>query len=583
MSQYRYAIALALVVLIGGQTRADASINPKWSTTELTALADVIVTGRVVRLASGWDGAVQAIYTYVTIDVDEVFKGAVTPGRLVVKQLGGWAGDTGLDVSDQATFLIGERVLLYLEARPRDGSLYTSALWQGKWTIEESDGERVATRYEPAGHRSRYPIDRQSVAAARAASAGEPSSNTRIDAHPIGATSTMSRPFAIGLPQPFRYLYHPVVDVQEGGQSGLPGGGLMEIQQALAKWNAAGSSFRFVPGSAHGPRRCATERLYNGRATIVFDDPCGEISNSGGILAIAGVYFSITAGSGGTVNGTSFFAATEGFVINNDSESALSFLRQSGCFADAQLHELGHVLGLDHSADNTAIMFPSLSRACGATGHDLGADDIAGIQFIYPPNAAPLSPPTAPPTGVQVTLLGTASVTIAFNPVTLPSSNAAATPTAYRLDFRRSSDEPIIATLTTVATRTVIPLPPDTSGAFTVTITAFNAAGESPPSAPVTFVVGGTGPCNGPPATPIVSGSVVGGTAAVAWAAVPGATSYLLSAGSFPGASNLYPLTNIGESTVASASGLPAGFAAWVRVIAVNSCGQSAPADVFVQ
>jgi hypothetical protein len=581
MSQYRYAVALALVVLIGAQSRADASINLKWSTSELTTFADVILTGRVVRLVSGWDSSVQTIYTYVTIDVDEVFKGAVTPGRLMVKQLGGWAGDTGLSVSDQATFLIGEPVLLYLEARPRDGSLYTSSLWQGKWTIEEIGGERVATRYEPAGHRSRYPIDRQSVAAVRAASAGEHSSDARIDAHPIEATGATSRPFVIGLPQPFRFLYHPVVDMQAGGQSGLPGGGLMEIQEALTKWNAAGSSFRFVPGSAQGPRRCATERLYNGRATIVFDDPCGEISNSGGILAIAGVYFSITAGSGGIVNGTTFFAATEGFVINNDSAAALSFLRQSGCFADVQLHELGHVLGLDHSADNTAIMFPSLNRACSDTGHDLGADDIAGIQFIYPPNV-PVSPPTAPPTGVQITLLGTASVTVAFNPVTVPGSNTAAPATAYRLDFRRSSDEPIVATLTTVSTRNVIPIPPDTLGAFTVTITPFNAAGEGPASAPVTFIVGGTG-CTGPPATPIVSGRVIGGTATVAWPPVPGATSYLLSAGSFPGASNLYPLTNIGESTVASASGLPAGFTAWVRVIAVNGCGQSAPADVFVQ
>jgi len=165
----------------------------------------------------------------------------------------------------------------------------------------------------------------------------------------------------------------------------------------------------------------------------------------------------------------------------------------------------------------------------------------------------------------------------------VPGSNTAAPATSYRLDFRRASDEPIVATLTTVLTRNVIPIPPDTFGAFTVTITPFNAAGEGPASAPVTFIIGGTGPCVGPPATPIVSGSVIGGTATVAWAPVPGATSYLLSAGSFPGASNLYPLTNIGESTVASASGLPAGFTAWVRVIAVNSCGQSAPADVFVQ
>ena len=43
------------------------------------------------------------------------------------------------------------------------------------------------------------------------------------------------------------------------------------------------------------------------------------------------------------------------------------------------IHELGHALGLRHSTDPNAIMFPTYS----GPRHELGEDDIAGIQSIY--------------------------------------------------------------------------------------------------------------------------------------------------------------------------------------------------------
>ncbi len=50
------------------------------------------------------------------------------------------------------------------------------------------------------------------------------------------------------------------------------------------------------------------------------------------------------------------------------------------------LHEVGHALGLGHSADPDAIMFPVVS----GTGR-ISPDDIAALQQLYGPRSAPFA------------------------------------------------------------------------------------------------------------------------------------------------------------------------------------------------
>ena len=62
-------------------------------------------------------------------------------------------------------------------------------------------------------------------------------------------------------------------------------------------------------------------------------------------------------------------------------------------------HEIGHTLGLDHSDDPNALMYPSYE----GPHRSLGADDIAGIQDLYglasnPPPAPDVPGSQAPPT-----------------------------------------------------------------------------------------------------------------------------------------------------------------------------------------
>jgi hypothetical protein len=82
----RHILGLALVFLAVAALPARADFAPKWSDAELIGFSQVILTGRVVDVAAGWDDG--AVYTYVTLDVDQVLKGWVPEHQVVVKQLG---------------------------------------------------------------------------------------------------------------------------------------------------------------------------------------------------------------------------------------------------------------------------------------------------------------------------------------------------------------------------------------------------------------------------------------------------------------------------------------------------------------
>src|SRR5688572_26505346 len=90
--------------------RATAQEPTSWSADEIARFASVVVTGRVVASTAAWDPAVRSIYTYSTIDVDEVWKGQVETDRIVVKTLGGRVADLELTIHGQAALTIATDV-----------------------------------------------------------------------------------------------------------------------------------------------------------------------------------------------------------------------------------------------------------------------------------------------------------------------------------------------------------------------------------------------------------------------------------------------------------------------------------------
>jgi hypothetical protein len=270
-----------------------------------------------------------------------------------------------------------------------------------------------------------------------------------------------------------------------------------------------------------------------------------------------------------------FLPMTDAVITSNSNAEAQSFLSSSSCFRSTMLHEIGHAIGLDHSADSTAVMFFQVSNACFSGPLPLAPDDLAGLFAIYPAAGGGGGAPGQPT--VTAATVGSGTLNLSW------TSGAGAAPTSHRLDFFAGATP--VATLTVgPSTSVTIPIPPGTTGSFSVRVTALSGATASPPSAAFPFTIGGgPGGCTGPPAAPAVTGGVAAGTASVSWPQVPGATSYIFSAGSALGGTNLFATTNVGLSNQLSASGVPAGFQAFVRVIAVNACGQSAPVDFLVR
>ena len=122
MLRFRHAASALIVSLatLSSAGLAAADLARLWTPQELSAFATLIVTGRVIDVSSQWDPAVNGLYTYATIDVDETWKGPRPAGPIVVKMLGGRVADIEMRVDGQAQLAIGQSVALWLETRPRD-------------------------------------------------------------------------------------------------------------------------------------------------------------------------------------------------------------------------------------------------------------------------------------------------------------------------------------------------------------------------------------------------------------------------------------------------------------------------------
>lgn len=167
----------------------------------------------------------------------------------------------------------------------------------------------------------------------------------------------------------------PVV-IQEDGSDNVPDASdEVAIRNGIAAWNAVeGTTARLVEVTTPS-QRARTDFAAQDLHTILFDE-----DNSSG-------YF--PSGSG-TVALTPLLFYTTGQILDADilfNGGTFTFTTrgQAGRFdvQDVATHELGHLLGLDHSGVAGATMFPYVDSTV-ILHRSLSTDDAAGIRSLYP-------------------------------------------------------------------------------------------------------------------------------------------------------------------------------------------------------
>ncbi|MFZ5469487.1 MAG: hypothetical protein ACOZIN_08630 [Myxococcota bacterium] len=139
------SLALCLVAGAGFATTMVAVDVPG-----LTKGSDAVVHGKVTGIEAKWSGDRRRIFTEVSLEVVETWKGA-PPARLVIVQPGGVVGDVGQRVEGVAHFRVGEEVVVFLEARGT-GRYLVSGMAQGKYRVERStDGQLALAVPDSAG------------------------------------------------------------------------------------------------------------------------------------------------------------------------------------------------------------------------------------------------------------------------------------------------------------------------------------------------------------------------------------------------------------------------------------------------
>ena len=143
-----FAIIIPLLFL----SNAGNSLMIKLPLERLSLDADFIVFGEVKDIEYQWSMDRSTIVTIVTLEVHRVIKGSFSRGPVLIQYPGGEIGEIGLKVSDQPSFELREKTLVFLEPikdknDPQNSFIIAMDFWpgytvfgaaQGKYSVDDN-------------------------------------------------------------------------------------------------------------------------------------------------------------------------------------------------------------------------------------------------------------------------------------------------------------------------------------------------------------------------------------------------------------------------------------------------------------
>ncbi|MCX5801311.1 MAG: hypothetical protein NTX17_08000 [Candidatus Eisenbacteria bacterium] len=133
-----YAVAAMFIAAIFALALAAPKSEALMQKATLAQLAEGstgIIQGQVTDITSQWDADGKTIFTYVTVTVDQWFKGTGSQ-TITIRVPGGEVDGVGLMVEDTPVFAKGQTVVTFVEPSEEQSVMKVKGLFQGKFTVE---------------------------------------------------------------------------------------------------------------------------------------------------------------------------------------------------------------------------------------------------------------------------------------------------------------------------------------------------------------------------------------------------------------------------------------------------------------